>query len=173
MTQGCFQVGVVAARRRLKGPWAEFAWMPFSILPSVPEAEPGASLGRDGENELIYLGATEVVLYPGSTAHYRDNLTAAQPSLWVVLRPRDEAVELVSVLADPYEAEALVGAGEDIIEPVPMPPEIMAATVEFFDRFHVERTFEKRKRDRANPDALGRRGLAASGERAASSEDRE
>ncbi len=52
------------------------------------------------------------------------------------------------------------GVGE-IVEPVPMPPEVQAKLLAFFEAFHVERKFEKRKRDRADPEALARRAHGA------------
>jgi hypothetical protein len=41
-----------------------------------------------------------------------------------------------------------------------MPPGLLAATADFVARHHVERAFHKRKRDRADPEALARRGPA-------------
>ena len=72
-------------------------------------------------------GASTLRLHPSETAHYRDNLTSARPSLWVSLRPiAGDAYELATVTADPYEGEALTGAIGDIVEAVPMPAEIQA-----------------------------------------------
>ena len=48
------------------------------------------------------------------------------------------------------------GIGE-IVEAVPMPPECQAMLLAFFEAFHVERKFEKRKRDRADRSAGARR----------------
>ena len=48
------------------------------------------------------------------------------------------------------------GIGE-IVEAVPMPADIQAKIAEFFAAFHKERPFIKRKRDRADPEALARR----------------
>ncbi len=61
------------------------------------------------------------------------------------------------------------GVGE-IVEPVPMPPEVQAKLLAFFEAFHVERKFEKRKRDRADPEALAHRAQGAR-ERARMSEN--
>jgi hypothetical protein len=41
-----------------------------------------------------------------------------------------------------------------------MPPGLLAATQDFIARHHVERQFYKRKRDKADPEALARRGPA-------------
>ena len=155
-----FMVGVVVARRRLKGPWADHTWLPVAALPDAPSILPWTRLGADGDDETFYAGAAEVALHVRQTGHYRDNLTAAQPSLWVVLRPIGDEVELASVTADPYEGEALAESIGDVVEAVPMPPSIQARVQAFFEAFHVEQTFFKRRRDRADPEALARRAPA-------------
>src|SRR5215211_1299082 len=158
MSEDHFDVGVIVARRKLKGPWADHAWLPHAVLPAVPAAAPWTSLGRDGEDELFYAGPFEVRLHPSGTGHYRDNLKSGRPSLWVSLRPvGGDDYEVSAVTADPYEGEALAGGTEEIIDAVPMPPEIQAKIAAYFDAFHVERPFVKRKRDRADPEALGQR----------------
>ena len=155
-------VGVVVVRKALKSPWADHAWLPQSILPAVPSAKPWTSLGADGDDELFYAGPCEVRLHPAETAHYRDNLISGRPSLWVALRPiGGDEHEISTVTADPYEGEALAGAIGEVIEAVPMPPELQAKVAAFFEAHHVERQFFKRKRDRADPEALGRRGRVA------------
>jgi Protein of unknown function (DUF3305) len=161
MAEDHFEVGVVAVRKKLKSPWADHAWLPHSVLPAVPAAKPWTSLGKSGDDELFYAGACELRLHPAETAHYRDNLTSGRPSLWVALRPiGGDEHEVAAVTADPYEGEALAGGIGEIIEAVPMPSEIQAKIGAFFDAHHVERVFFKRKRDRADPEALGKRGRA-------------
>jgi hypothetical protein len=152
------EVGVVVAKRKLKGPWAEYAWLPELVLPAVPAASPWTRLSGDGQEELYYAGGFEVSLHPSATGHYRDNLTSGRPSLWVALQPIGIACEIAAVTADPYEGEALAESAGKIVESVPMPPEIQAKVARFFEAFHKERTFIKRKRDRADPEALSRGG---------------
>lgn len=155
-----FNVGVVLAKRKLKGPWADHTWLPVAVLPTAPDTPAWTPLGRHGEDETFYAGSAEIALYAQATSFYRDNLTSAQPSLWVVLRPVGDGVELVLVTADPYEGEALAENVGDIIEVVPMPADIQARIQAFFDAFHVERPFFKRKRDRAEPEIVERPGQA-------------
>ena len=122
MSEDHFDVGVIVARRKLKGPWADHAWLPHAVLPAAPATAPWTSLGRDGEDELFYAGPFEVRLHPSETAHYRDNLASGRPSLWVSLRPvGGDDYEVSTVTADPYEGEALAGAIGETIEAVPMP----------------------------------------------------
>jgi hypothetical protein len=157
MAQDRFEIGVVIARRKLKSPWASHAWAPHTVLPAVPATAPGALLRIDAEAELFYAGPFEVMLHPSETAHYRDNLASGRPSLWVALRPTEGGeYEVATVTANPYEGEALAEGIGEIVEPVPMPPEVQATLVAFIETFHRERPFLKRKRDRADPEALAR-----------------
>ena len=158
MVEHHFDIGVVVARRRLSNPWADHAWLPHAVLPAVPSAECWAPLGDDGTDALFYAGPSVLTLHPAATAHYRDNLLSGRPSLWVSLRLLgDDACEIIGVTADPYEGEALTEGLGATVEAVPMPREIEARVTAFFEAFHVERPFVKRKRDRADPEALGRR----------------
>jgi hypothetical protein len=98
-------------------------------------------------------------LYRTETTNYRDNLAPGTPSLWVVLRPTgaEPPYDVVAVTADPAEGEAFTEAGNDLVDAVPMPEEMANVVAAFVAEHHVERAFVKRKRDRANPEALGRR----------------
>lgn len=157
-----FDIGVIVARRRLTSPWADHAWLPHAVLPGAPSAERWTPLGRDGEAELFYAGPAVLTLHSSDTADYRDNLVSGRPSLWVSVRLLDDGgCEIAGVTADPYEGEALTEGIGAIVEAVPMPQEIQAKVAAFSDAFHVERPFIKRRRDRADPEALGRRPPAA------------
>ena len=157
MTQDRCEIGVVVAKRKLKSPWASHAWVPHAVLPAAPAAALGALLGADPDAELFYAGPFEVRLHPSETAHYRDNLASGRPSLWIALRPTEgEEYEIATVTADPYEGESLAEGIGEIVEPVPMPAEIQAIVAAFIEAYHRERPFLKRKRDRADPEALAR-----------------
>jgi hypothetical protein len=157
MAQDRCEIGVVVAKRKLKSPWASHAWAPHAVLPAAPATPPGALLRADADAELFYAGSFELLLHPSETAHYRDNLASGRPSLWVALRPTDgEEYEIAAVTADPYEGEALAEGIGEIVEPVPMPPQIQATLAAFIDAFHRDRPFVKRKRDRADPEVMAR-----------------
>jgi hypothetical protein len=81
--------------------------------------------------------------------------------LWVVLRPNGDEppCEVVAVTADPSEGEAFTEPGCDVVETVPMPPEIAAVIAQFVAEHHVERVFEKRKRDKTKSKEYGPGGL--------------
>lgn len=158
MPEDHFEVGILVARRRLKGPWASHAWLPVAALPAAAAAAPWTKLSETEDEATFYAGAYQVSLHPAETAHYRDNLVSGRPSLWVCLHSTgDETYAVASVTADPYEGEAMAEGIGEIVEAVPMPPELQAKLLAFFEAFHVERRFEKRKRDRADPEALARR----------------
>lgn len=148
MPQDHFQVAVVLERRKLKGIWGGDQWLPRAALPAVPATASETPLANDGELEICYGGCCDVALYSAETAHYRDNLASGRPSLWVALEATPAGnCRISSITADPYEGEALAGAMDLIVEPVPMPPEIVARIAAFVAAFHVDRAFIKRQRD--------------------------
>ena len=152
-------VGVVVERRKAMSQWIDFVWQPVAVLPGEPETAPWTVIKHDGDRTSFYAGAAIVELYTSETSNYRDNL-AAGAQLWVVLRPTesDPAYQIMRVTADPSEGEAFTEAGNDIVEAVPMPESIRETLEAFVAEHHVEQPFYKRKRDRADKDALARRG---------------
>jgi hypothetical protein len=158
-------VGVVVAKRKLKGLWADHAWLPVAVLPEPAAAAPWTFLGREGDDERWYIGEAALEFVTVETGGYRDNLIAETPRIWVSLRPAhgDHPVELFAVTADPAEGEGLTEAGTDIVEALPMSPELAVAYAAFVTEHHVERAFVKRKRDRANPEALAHGGRREGG----------
>ncbi len=155
-------VGVVVERRKAKSQWIDFVWKPVAVLDGIPDAAPWTVLSEEGEAANFYLGTVNIDLYRSETGHYRDNLVSGSPQIWVVLRSSDgeHPYELFLATADPAEGEGYTETGNDLVEPVPMTEAIRAAIEDFIAEHHVERVFVKRKRDRANPDALARRGPA-------------
>jgi hypothetical protein len=147
-------VGVVVERHKATSPWLDFIWRPASILMGVPSAAPWTPLGPIGDPTTFYAGTATVELHRTETANYMSNLESGAPALWVVLRPTgaEPAYEVVAVTADPAEGEAFTEAGNDLVETVPMPPEIANAVEVFIAEHHVERPFFKRQRDRAGQD---------------------
>jgi Protein of unknown function (DUF3305) len=153
-------VGVVVERSKSASQWAEFYWRPVGVLAGAPDTAPWTKLSDDGERATFYAGAAEVALHRAETSNYRDNLALEAPLLWIVMQPAesDPPLKLVAVTADPSEGEAMTEAGANMVEAVPMPPPVRAVIADFVAEHHVEQEFVKRKRDRADPDALGRRG---------------
>lgn len=161
-------VGVVVERSKAASQWIDYLWRPRSVLIGIPDTPPWSKLTDDGERATFYAGAVDIALYRTETANYRDNLQSGKPLLWVVLSPTesDPPYELAAVTADPSEGEAMTEAGSNIVDTVPMPDAIRDAVAAFIVEHHVEpETFHKRKRDRASPDALARRGPPGRGSR--------
>ena len=152
-------VGVVVERARATSSWIDYLWRPVAILAGQPDTAPWTKLGGNDERATFYAGSADIGLHRSETGNYRDNLATGTPLLWVVLRPTEAEppYQLFLVTADPAEGEAMTEAGNDIVESVPMPDPVRERVAAFVAEHHVEREFVKRKRDRANPESLGRR----------------
>jgi hypothetical protein len=153
-------VGVVVERRKAISPWADVIWRPVAVLSGLPAAAPWTPLAIDAEAATFYAGAAEIELYRSETDNYRRNLESGAPCVWVALSPTEgePPYEIVAVTADPAEGEGLTEPGQGIVEAVAMPRALRDAIAAFVADHHAEQVFEKRKRDRADPEALGRRG---------------
>jgi hypothetical protein len=145
-------VGVMVERRKASSPWLDFLWRPVSVLVGTPSAAPWTRISEEGDATTFYAGEAAIELHRTETANYRQNLSSGMPALWVVLRPKlansaNPGFELLMVTADPAEGEALTDAGNDLVVTVPMPAAIIETIDGFNAEHHVERTFNKRKRD--------------------------
>lgn len=165
-------VGVVVERQPGVTKWQEHVWRAVAVLPGSPMVAPWTELGREqgprGEIVRYYAGTAELVAYSGGdTRTYKHNIEAPEPSVYVVLRRADTLSGWTLYLAtiDPAEAHSHADTGDDLVERLPMPPLVFDWLSAFVAQHHVERMEWKRKRDRADPDALGVRGLAAEEQR--------
>jgi hypothetical protein len=156
-------VGIVVERCKGAGPWTDFLWRAVNVLTGVPDTPVWTKLSDDGERATFYVGAADIELYRSEASNYRENLLTETPLLWVALRPAeaDPPYALAGVTADPAEGEAWAGIGNDVVETVPMPDAVEEVVAAFVSEHYVERAFSKRKRDRADPEALGRRAPAS------------
>lgn len=157
MASETMTVGVVIERRTIDNRWASEVWSPAVVLPDAPAVAPWTPLGGEPGRQRFYLGPAEIELHSVDTERYRDNLASGRPAVWVVLRPTgvpEPPYELLMATVDPAEGEAATEAGTDIVEPVAMPADVAARVAAFVETHHVEREFFKRKRDRADPEAL-------------------
>jgi hypothetical protein len=152
------EVGVIVARSKAQSPWIDFTWKPISVLVGSPEAVPWTLLSEDRDQATFYAGSAELRFHRTETGNYRDNLASGEPKLWVALRPTgaDPPYQVFAVTADPAEGEALSETGSDLVDVVAMPESLRAQIERFVARHHVERPFRKRRRDRADPEALAR-----------------
>ena len=152
-------VGVMVERRKARSAWADFLWRPVSVFVGEPSAAPWTLLAAGAETALFYAGEAAIELHRTETANYRENLASGAPALWIALRPvaSERPYEILAVTADPAEGEAFTDAGSNLVEAVPMPPEVAQSIARFIAEHHVERPFVKRRRQPAEP-ALARRG---------------
>ena len=149
-------IGVVVAREDVDHPWQDHIWRPVSVFLNAPKVSAWRELRR-GEGFVHYHAATiEMELHRKETPGYRTNLQLEQPSVYVVLRSgelededededRDWPVEVHMVSASPFDAEAYGDGGDEIIEAVPMPEQLIDLVQAFIDEHHVEEPFKKRK----------------------------
>ena len=149
-------VGVVVEQREIDNPWQDYSWSPVGVLPGVLAGDDGGEwkLLREGEGWSHFLvGTKNIELFRGETEGYRYNLTNSPPCVYVVLSPGEEADDpdvvpfLVTVC--PYEAESYSENGDDIVEGVTMPDEIIGWVQAFIDKHHVDVPFKKRKQKKA------------------------
>ena len=152
-------VAVIVERTKGAGPWTDYLWRASAVLTGVPDTPPWTVLSHDGDRTTFYAGAAAIELYRTETGHYRDNLLADPPLVWIALpsAEADPPFGPPAVTVDPAEGEAWAGAPELLVDSVPMPDLIRDGVAAFVAQHHVEQEFSKRKRNRADPEALGRR----------------
>jgi len=153
-------VSVLVERRRGVTQWQEHVWRPTGVQVDTLALPDWTPLRDDGDRALFHAGVAEVHLFPTDTLNYKHNLDAAAPRLWVILRTTDAApgLALHAVTADAGEAHLYTDSGNDLVEALPLPPELHARIADFIAEHHVERAFHKRRRDRQDPESLARHG---------------
>jgi hypothetical protein len=153
------RVGVLVERRTAASKWADLTWRAVAVLAGEPAAAPWTAISGSKDATVFYAGTVVLELYPSETASYRYNLESARPLVWVRLRtaPGEPPYALAAATVDPAEGESFTEAGDDLVDAVAMPEPVRAALESFVAEHHVERSFEKRRRDRADPEALSRR----------------
>jgi hypothetical protein len=154
-------LGVVIERQPSASRWQKWRWQAVGVMPGAPPVEGWRELLREGDVVRWHAATLPLELHRTGTADYRYNLSGKVPSVYVVLRrQRDPERELAPILVtvSPGEAQSYGEFGDDVVEAVPMSAGLIAWVQDFVDRHHVDRPFKKRKRDRADPEALGGRG---------------
>jgi hypothetical protein len=152
-------VGVVIERRKAASQWIDFVWRPVSVLPDEPDMAPWTPLREDGDAKSFYAGSATVDLYRSESSRYRENLMTGAPGIWIALSPSEDEHPYIiaAVTADPAEGESFNETGAYIVEQVPMPEAICEAVERFVSEHYVEDDFVKRRRTRADPEALAQR----------------
>jgi Protein of unknown function (DUF3305) len=151
-------VSVVIERRATGNQWDEHLWRPVGVLPRA-DLEPGKMLAAGEGWTQFFGGNLDIELYRGETDGYSTNLSQKSPSVYVVLRRDADAEDLefepFMVTVCPYEAMSYSEGNDDVVEGVPMPPEVMEWLREFVTLHHVDKPFVKRKNKRRKDDERG------------------
>lgn len=152
-------LGVIVERRPAVTPWAEHVWRAVEVLEAPLPAAPWTKLREEAGRALYYAGEAELWLHRTDTPNLKHNLEAEAPLVWVVLRPAGtpSGMVLQRVTADGGEAHLYADSGNDTVEALAMPPALRGAVAAYVAKHHVEHGFFKRKREAADPEALGRR----------------
>lgn len=147
-------LGVVVEWRHVDHPWKDHDWRPVAVIPGAPSLDPAGPwrLLRQGDGwRQFHAGTMMLDLFRSETESYRINLSQTPPRVYVVLRASQDPAgehEVVPFLvtADPIEAQHYLDSGEEIVEPVTMPPEILALVQDFVAAHPAEHVFVKRAR---------------------------
>jgi len=148
-------LGVVIERRAIDNPWKDYAWSAVGVTTDAIDGTGWRDLDEgDGWKRFLVSGFA-LNLYSGETEGYKVNLSQPVPSVYVVLRPGEEAedhdVEPFAVTACPYEAMGYAESGDEQVDAVAMPTELIAWVGSFVEAHHVDEPFRKRKRGSKNP----------------------
>ena len=149
-------VGVVLRKQPGVTRWAKWIWRPVAVLPGAGPAD-WRELRREGQAVEYHAATLPLTVWRTDTEAYLVALSNDPPSVYVVLRPAEDDdaphdYTVHEVTASAFEAQDYLDSGEEIVEPVPMPPALVAWLSEFVKRHHVEEAFVKRRRDRVRID---------------------
>ena len=149
-------IGVVIRKQPGVTRWAKWVWKAVAVLPGAAPAE-WAEMRRDGEAVEYHAATVDMEVHRKETEGYRVALSNDPPCVYVILRPNEDPeaphdVDVFRVTASAFEAQDYLDSGEEIVEPVPMPPELIAWVSSFVEIHHVDEAFVKRKRRRWDED---------------------
>lgn len=149
-------LGVEVERRPAASRWLDHVWRASALRLPALDLPAWTVLAEEADRVLYYAGTAELAVHSGDSQVYKDNLEAASPSVYVVLRrgAGPARLHLYCVTVDPTEAHAHADVGDDLVEALPMPKPIQVWLAQFIARHHVERQEWKRKRDRKVPEPV-------------------
>ena len=146
-------VGVIVERCKIDHPWQDHKWRPVGVVAGGPQMEPWTMLVQQADSTQVLVGDSDIELHRKETPAYKHNMESGSPSLYVVLRRTEEdehPLKVQLVTASPYEAEAYLESGDEIVESVPMPALIAQWVCDFIDTHHIEEVFKKRQRNKVD-----------------------
>ena len=146
------RLGVIVARVTIDHPWQDHAWRADAVTLDALDLPIWTELRRDAKSTTYFAGAHVLDLHIKETPAYCVNLEGGKPAVYVVLRP-DERVHAPApvfvhlVTASPYEAQAYLESGSELVQQVAMPAALVERLAQFIDAHHIEVPFKKRRRD--------------------------
>lgn len=151
-------LGVVIRKQPGVTRWAKWVWRAVAVLPGAGEAR-WRELRREGEAVEYHAATVPLTVWRTDTEAYRVALSNDPPSVYVVLRRAEGGdapyeYEVFCATASAFEAQDYLDSGEEIVEPVPMPPALVGWLSAFVERHHVDEKFRKRRRDRIDVEAV-------------------
>lgn len=156
-------VGIVVRRTPGATRWSKWAWRAVAALPGAPDAD-WRELRREGDAVEFHAATGLLELHQADAESYFNGLEAGAPSLWAIFHPTGDAEKpwtLHHVTASPDEAQNALDSGEELVERVPLTPQIAGWIAEFVEAHYKPEPFRKRKRVPADPEAFeGGRGDA-------------
>ncbi len=147
------QVGIVVERRKVDHAWTDWSWKVIDVVAEPPPVDDWTQL-RSGEDWTWFHAASmPVEIHHKETESYVFNLQSKKPAVYVVLTDDEDVAEDISlrvhlVTVSPYEAQDYLDSGEDMVESMEMPEEMIAWLETFVEEHHVEEPFIKRQRDK-------------------------
>lgn len=144
------RLGVVMKRTPGVTRWAKWGWKASSVLPGAADAE-WKLLRTEGEVSEYHAATGDVWLYVSDTEAYAHELSARDPSVYIVFCKSDDGpagLRVLHMTVSPYEAQDYCDSAEEIVEKVAMPPAVLAWVSDFVDSHHAEEPFVKRRRDK-------------------------
>lgn len=152
------RIGVVVRKQPGVTRWAKWNWRAVAVLPGAPDAS-WHEMRRDGDAVEFHAATVTMEVHRAETEAYMVALSNDPPSVYVILRPSEhpdapQDVEVFGVTASAFEAQDYLDSGEEIVEPVPMPPELIAWLSAFVGFHHKDEAFVKRKRKRWDSDEV-------------------
>jgi hypothetical protein len=147
-------VGIIVETRTTGNPWQPFSWRTVEVLPGISGAVGWRRVAAGPGWSRHYAGSLAIELFPRETAGYRETLSSRRPVVFVVLRKTGDTFDSDPVLAVapllatvcPYEAQAYLESGNEIVDGVPMPAEIADWVGAFIASHPPDQPLMKRQR---------------------------
>ncbi len=143
-------LGVVVERRASSNRWVSETWMPVAVVAGAPVGEPWRIMHSEDGMTRYLARVLELTLHRSEAEAYKVNLSEPVPHVYVVLTEADDGdipYEATLVTCAPYEAEGYLVDDGAIVEPVPMPQDVLAMVEDFVEAHYKPVEFRKRRRD--------------------------